>query len=155
VTADADLSALWFAAAGQFRLGADSLHGPRHWKAVERNALLLAESTGADVLVVRLFAVLHDCKRFSEGRDPDHGPRAAEFAATVRGTHFELDDARFALLTEACAWHDRGRVSGDPTIGTCWDADRLDLVRVGVTPVASLMSTEAGKRAVGLGGRQS
>ena len=32
------------------------------------------------VEVVQLFAVLHDSRRLSEATDPDHGPRAAEFA---------------------------------------------------------------------------
>src|SRR5262249_24487970 len=51
----------------------------------------------------------------------------------------------FALLYYACAWHERGRVSDDPTIGACWDADRLDLPRVGTQPMPELMSTEEGK----------
>jgi uncharacterized protein len=35
-------------------------------------------------------------------------------------------------------------LSDDPTIGTCWDADRLDLARegVGIQPRARYMSTE-------------
>ena len=32
--------------------------------------------------------------------------------------------------------------SDDPIIGTCWDADRLDLGRVGVKPNPKLLSTE-------------
>ena len=31
------------------------------------------------------------------------------------------------------------------TIGTCWDADRLDLGRVGIIPSSDFMSTQAGK----------
>jgi uncharacterized protein len=38
-------------------------------------------------------------------------------------------------------------VSEHPTIGTCWDADRLDLGRVGARPDPKYMSTEARKRA--------
>jgi hypothetical protein len=34
-------------------------------------------------------------------------------------------------------------VSADGTIGTCWDADRLDLPRVGIWPSAALLSTDA------------
>jgi hypothetical protein len=37
-----------------------------------------------------------------------------------------------------------GQLSDDPTIGTCWDADRLDLVRVGTQSEPSYMSTEFG-----------
>ena len=32
------------------------------------------------------------------------------------------------------------------TIQTCWDADRLDLGRVGITPDPSWLCTEAAKR---------
>jgi uncharacterized protein len=42
-------------------------------------------------------------------------------------------------------------VSADVLIGMCWDADRLDLTRIGVTPDPALMSTPAGKRAAGAG----
>ena len=34
-----------------------------------------------------------------------------------------------------------GCVHADPTIGTCWDADRLDLWRVGITPHARFLRT--------------
>ena len=37
-------------------------------------------------------------------------------------------------LTEACRYHSMGRLSKDVTIQTCWDADRLDLGRVGERP---------------------
>ncbi|MCA9794566.1 MAG: hypothetical protein KC910_22315, partial [Candidatus Eremiobacteraeota bacterium] len=42
--------------------------------------------------------------------------------------------------------HEKGRVSQDPTIGACWDADRLDLDRVGKAPDPDLMSTPTGKK---------
>jgi uncharacterized protein len=140
-----DWPALWKLAAWQFRLGEMSIHGPRHWRTVEFNAMELAKWSGADILVVRLFAVLHDSQRHNETHDPLHGQRAAEWAATLRGRHFELDDGRFKLLETACVLHDKGRVSEDPTMGTCWDADRLDLIRVGMVPRSELMSTAAGR----------
>ena len=34
-----------------------------------------------------------------------------------------------------------GLVSEDPTVGACWDADRLDLPRVGIQPDPALFST--------------
>jgi uncharacterized protein len=146
VTAESNWAALWKLATDQFRLGEMSLHGPRHWRTVEVNALELAKSTGADVVIVRLFAVLHDSQRHNETHDPFHGQRAADWAATLRGSHFELDNVRFKLLETACVLHDKGKVSDDVTIGTCWDADRLDLIRVGAVPRADL-STAAGKPA--------
>jgi uncharacterized protein len=130
-----------------FILGRHSHHGPSHWRRVEDNGLALAEETpGADVLVVRLFAILHDCRRFEEGYDPEHGSRAAAEAERWRGRLFELDDAGLELLKLACTWHDKGRTSPHPTVGVCWDADRLDLTRVMIRPRAEYMSTAAGKR---------
>jgi uncharacterized protein len=140
-----DYPALWQFISAQFLLGRDSYHGPAHWRRVEELGLKVAEQSGADVTVVRLFAVFHDACRENESHDPQHGPRAAKFAAQLRGTRFELDDARFDLLTLACMQHTFGKLSRDATIGTCWDADRLDLPRVGVIPRPELMSTAAGK----------
>src|SRR5262249_46864982 len=79
-----------------------SVHGPDHWRRVERNACVLAARTGAVVPVVRLFALFHDCRRENEGHDPDHGRRGAEFASKVRGTWFDLPDELFKLLHYAC-----------------------------------------------------
>ena len=96
--------------------------------------------------VVRLFAVLHDSRRVNEATDPDHGPRAAEFALSLRGRLFELPDHEFRLLHRACAGHTHERTHPDVTIQTCWDADRLDLGRVGIMPHPSRLCTEAARR---------
>lgn len=122
-----------------------SVHGPDHWRRVERNGLLLATRTGADVAVVRLFALFHDSRRENDGWDPGHGARGAAFAASLRGGSYELDDERFKLLRDACEWHTDGKFHDDPTIATCWDADRLDLGRVGIVPEPAYMSTEFGR----------
>jgi len=124
----------------------DGDHGVAHWARVLENGLRLAEETGANVEVVRLFALLHDSRRINELADPDHGPRASEFARTLRGGVFELDDDEFALLHRACAGHTYCVTDPDVTVRTCWDADRLDLGRVGVTPHPSLLCTEVARR---------
>jgi uncharacterized protein len=121
-------------------------HGVAHWARVFENGLRLAEETEAVVKVVQLFAVLHDSRRINEHTDPDHGPRAAEFARTLRGRLFDLPDPEFRLLHRACAGHTHERTHPDVTIQTCWDADRLDLGRVGITPHPSRLCTEASKR---------
>lgn len=141
-----DWDDLWKRVLVDFEGDPDSIHGPSHWQRVERFGLGLAAETGADVEVVRLFAILHDSRRVNDGCDEGHGARAAEYAATLRRRFFELSDERFDLLREACRDHASGARSPDPTIGTCWDADRLDLGRVGVAPSASYMSTESGRR---------
>jgi uncharacterized protein len=108
--------------------------------------MLLAAETGADVIVVELFAMFHDSKRTNEYDDPGHGARAAEFARELRGVRFELDDLRFDQLLEACTFHTERRHSSDATIATCWDADRLDLGRVGIIPREDYLNTTSAKR---------
>ncbi|MBA4029535.1 MAG: hypothetical protein C0478_01250 [Planctomyces sp.] len=121
-------------------------HGISHWARVLENGLKLAEETGASRRVVSLFAVLHDSRRVNEYSDPQHGPRAAQFAATLRGRVFELDDLEFDLLQLACAGHTHERTHPDITIQACWDADRLDLGRVGITPNPAYLSTEIARQ---------
>ena len=124
----------------------DGDHGIAHWARVLENGLRLAEETGADIEVVQLFAILHDSQRINEGGDPKHGPRAAAYALELRGVVFDLPDPAFRLLHRACAGHTHERTHPDITIQTCWDADRLDLGRVGITPHPSRLCTGAAKR---------
>ena len=128
-----------------YSLPLDGTHGPPHWGRVLENGLQLAEQTGADVTVVSLFAVLHDCRRVNEGVDPGHGLRAAEFAESIRGAQLDLDHGWFDLLHFACAHHTEGLTNGNITVQTCWDADRLDLGRVGISPHPKYLCTQAAK----------
>ncbi len=122
-------------------------HGPSHWEKVEHNVIALVKKTkGADMLVCRLFAICHDCKRENEYSDPGHGQRAADFAIShLKEWGFDLNPKQTNTLYKAIQLHNDGQVSDNPTIGCCWDADRLDLFRVGIVPNVKLMSTEAGK----------
>lgn len=122
-----------------------SLHGVHHWQRVETVGLAIARQCGADPLVVQLFAWLHDACRLNEHVDNGHGLRGAELAGRLRGKVFNLDDGAFSLLYEACADHTAGRTTTEVTIGTCWDADRLDLSRVGIMPDPYYMSTDMGR----------
>jgi uncharacterized protein len=124
----------------------DGDHGIAHWARVLENGLHLAVETGANIEVVQLFAILHDSQRVNETSDPDHGPRAAAYALELRGLLFDLPDPAFLLLHRACAGHTHERTHPNVTIQTCWDADRLDLGRVGITPHPSLLCTDAAKR---------
>jgi uncharacterized protein len=64
----------------------------------------------------------------------------------LRGLLFDLQDTAFRLLHRACAGHTHEQTHTDITIQTCWDADRLDLGRVGITPDPKYLCTEAAKR---------
>jgi uncharacterized protein len=123
----------------------DGTHGVGHWARVLEDGLRLAEATGAKVEVVQLFAVFHDSRRATDGVDDDHGCRGADLSAELRGKLFNLPDADFGLLYEACARHTDGLTEGDVTIQTCWDADRLDLGRVGIIPAPQKLCTPAAR----------
>jgi uncharacterized protein len=127
-------------------LGQYSVHGPDHWHRVEVVGLELCEETGADETVVRLFATLHDSCRQDDGADLLHGPRAADMLGEIAGELFTLEPNRLELLEYAIRHHTGGQTSDEPTIGTCWDADRLDIGRVGIIPRERYMSTEPGRR---------
>lgn len=122
-------------------------HGEQHWKAVAWAGLELARQLeGCDAELVLLFALLHDTQRHNESRDPEHGLRAALFAQELRAEGvLTLDDERLGILVDACTRHDKGFVSDEPTTGACWDADRLNLWRVGITPEAWGLSTRPAK----------
>jgi len=120
-------------------------HGLAHWARVLENGWRVAAANGADRDVVALFAAFHDSRRVNESRDDGHGLRGAELARSLRGTLVHLDDARFELLFEACRLHTDGFTAGDPTLQACWDADRLDLARVGITPRPELLCTDAAR----------
>jgi uncharacterized protein len=103
--------------------------------------LKIAALNGARTDVVELFAFLHDSQRHHDGADRGHGGRAADSLLGLRGRLFVLDTAGFDMLVQACRHHSEGLVDGDVTVRTCWDADRLDLGRVGVMPLASRLAT--------------
>lgn len=136
---------LWTIVPQGFSLGADSVHGPSHWKRVEAFALEIASLTpGVDTDVIRLFALFHDSRRENEYGDPGHGARGAALAFDLHQREFpELETAALEQLVTACCWHTHRTHIDDPTIGTCFDADRLDLGRVGITPDARFLNTTA------------
>ena len=123
------------------------IHGVTHWARVMENGLKLAETTGAHPAVVTLFALFHDSRRIDDGDDYGHGGRGAELAREYRGVYYDLPDAEFELLYRACERHTGGRTDDSETVLTCWDADRLDLGRVGSMPDPRYLCTEAGRSA--------
>jgi len=129
----------------QFVLDWKGIHGAAHWTRVRENGLRLAESTQARADIVELFAFLHDSMRVNDDFDPYHGTRAAHYAESLRGELFELDDEGLRLLMIACEGHSDGLMDADITVQTCWDADRLDLGRVGIRPKPERLCTEAAK----------
>jgi uncharacterized protein len=130
---------------GGFALSLDGIHGEAHWRRVLGNGQRLASQTGADLEVVEFFAFLHDAKRQNDGWDREHGVRGAAFVEGLPISLLPLVGEKRDLLVYAIAHHSDGLTDGDVTVQTCWDADRLDLGRIGVRPNPKYLCTEAAK----------
>lgn len=125
-------------------------HGVAHWDRVATFGLLIAEDNKTvDLDVIIAFAYLHDAERRDNGYDVEHGLRASKFINTIRTSLLkEMNDEQIAKLKRACELHTTEHRTGDITIDTCFDADRMDLLRVGITPIAERMATKRGAEAV-------
>lgn len=134
----------------QFQINWMGHHGIPHWMRVRANGLMLANQNGANRHVIELFAFFHDAKRVNEHRDDGHGARGAQLAKQLQNRFFEATDEEMDLLILACQGHSDGMLQGELTVQTCWDADRLDLGRVGIEPNPDYLCTEAARQSVNL-----
>jgi uncharacterized protein len=130
----------------QFLIDWSGIHGISHWARVYDIGMKLAVLTGANTRVVQLFSIFHDSGRQTDGSDPKHGLRGARLAERVRETHLRtLSGEDFDLLHTACCLHTSAPSHDNVTIRTCFDADRLDLGRVGTIPDPKYLCTDAAK----------
>jgi uncharacterized protein len=119
-------------------------HGVGHWDRVAKFGHMLYKD-GADMDVIIAFAYLHDSERENNACDDEHGPRASKLIDTIRDTELkELSDEQVAKLKRACELHTIQHKTGDMTIDICFDADRMDLLRVGIMPSPERMATKHG-----------
>lgn len=129
------------------------VHGEHHWLSVALTGLALAaRDSRVDPAFVVAFAILHDAERKSDGVDMTHGQRAARLPDLLADLLPPIDRQ---ALRRAIGWHSDGFTAEHlllkpegrdidrqvlPSIGACWDADRLNLVRVDIQPQADLLS---------------
>lgn len=131
----------------QYQLPWYSTHGLPHWGRVLENGLRIAEHSTetVDEDIITLFAFFHDSCRINESIDPGHGDRGAQLAKKFRNRFFKISDYKFNLLLDACRFHTSLMHPHNPILQTCFDADRLDLSRVAITPDPDLLNTEFAK----------
>ena len=123
-------------------------HGVEHWDRVARFGKMLYQE-GVDMDVVTTFAYLHDSERMNNAEDIDHGLRASKLIDTIRHTRLRyLNYEQIEKLKRACELHTIVHKTGDITIDTCFDADRMDLFRVGIKPSPERMATKRGAELV-------
>ncbi|MFH2056443.1 MAG: hypothetical protein ABIJ61_10825 [bacterium] len=133
------------AIATEYQLDPAGFHGFAHWSRVCEFGRRLADASNVDRRLVELFALVHDCRRLDDGHDVLHGARAADALRGWQGTLIQLDTTDLDRLLYACEHHTAGKLSDDPLIGVCWDADRLDLSRLKYEIDVDLLSTAAAK----------
>ena len=143
-----NLESIWSRVLKDTSIGYYTVHGPNHWARVERNGLYIAEKTGANKTIVQLFAVFHDCMRLNQDIDHGHGQRGAEYALQIKDELINISKSDFDKLYYACEWHTDQQTTDDVTIAACWDADRLDLRRVGCELDSEFMNSKPAQEMV-------
>ena len=131
----------------QYQLNLNSDHGISHWRRVDEIGLYLSRKTKADTTVVSLFAYLHDSKRINEDYDPEHGARAGLFARDLYEEELlDITVSQLNNLITACKFHSKSEIKpANITVATCFDADRLDLWRLGATPDPEYLFSKTAK----------
>lgn len=133
----------------QYSLDVESgVHGYSHWARVAENALMISatenNSKSAEAVCIA-FALFHDICRLNENSDYEHGCRGADLMELYRD-EINLSNEEFHAAYTACKDHTNCVITEDGVlVGACFDADRLDLGRVGITPDAQYMNTDFAK----------
>lgn len=131
---------------------ASNEHGLPHWSRVWANGQEIAKrhhggASSINLDVIAWFAFLHDSCRLNDHGDPGHGPRASQLASRLREQGvIVMAEKEFLHLCLAMEDHSKGIMEGPPVVRICWDADRLDLLRVGVIPDPKRMCTGPGEQ---------
>lgn len=129
----------------QFKLNMDGYHGIRHWERVESVGLELARVNKINPDIITAFAYIHDCCRQNEEHDPEHGLRSAlAWAHYTEYAPIGLSLHQKNLVYQAIRDHNLGLTVAPIEVQTCWDADRLDLPRVGCQVDTNKLCTKAG-----------
>jgi len=122
------------------------LHGVSHLRRVAILSGRFAVAVGEDVESAVVVGFLHDCARKKDGNDLEHAHDSAVLARKLIERFFpHLDVDR---ICDAIEGHAEGEVTTEPLAACLWDADRLELKRIGRTIDIDLLSTEVARRLV-------
>ncbi len=124
--------------------GGLALHGISHLRRVAILSGRLANAVGEVVEAAVVMGFLHDCARKNDGNDLEHAHDSAVLARELTERFYpHLDVDR---ICDAIEGHAGGEVTTDPLSACLWDADRLELKRIGRTIDLDLLSTKVAKR---------
>lgn len=121
------------------------IHGIDHVKRVVENAKIIAKKecpNNYDDIVIG--AYLHDIGRIDDNGGNEHAFRGFEISKQLLAKYWpHLNHKK--ILT-AIKEHADSLITDDPLIGSIWDADRLDLTRLGIKINLELLSTQTAKK---------
>jgi len=122
------------------------IHGISHLRRVAITAGRIAASIGEDVESAVVAGFLHDCARSDDGGGTRHAHDSAVLAKKLLSRFYpHLDTVR---LCDAIARHADGETTEDLLAACVWDADRLDLTRLGIEVDPDLLSTTVARRII-------
>jgi uncharacterized protein len=122
------------------------MNGLNHWSRVLENALLLSEYNNANKNIIIAFSLFHKIKRNNEEHDQNEGIKSAEFLRYYED-QLNLTEEEFDETYLACKNISEYMFHENKNISTCWDAERLDLMRTGLYPKESNMNSDYAKNA--------
>ena len=136
-----------------FKLDLYGDHGIYHWERVYFNTQKLAKYYDIQSEVFELFSILHDSKRENEYKDINHGKRASEFVKElIEQKYIKLNKTDAQRLIYACANHTKSDITNklynDMIVQICFDADRMDIDRVGIIPDEKYFLTKYAKELI-------
>lgn len=120
------------------------IHGINHLRQVAYLAGRFAYSINECEETAIIGGYLHDCARENDGNGNSHAHESALLATKIISKFYP--EINIERVYNAIFFHADGLITDDPFIGCIWDADRLNLVRIGIIPKVELLSTEVAKR---------
>ena len=122
----------------------EGIHGLSHWARVIENGFLLSEYNKANRKVIIAFAFFHNSKRSNEEHDPEEGEKGARMIRYYE-EEINLSPEEIDLACEACMDFQHIMFNENKDISTCWDSERLDLMRNGIYPNKDKLNTDYAK----------
>ena len=133
----------------EIHMKANVIHGINHvLRALIYAKIMASKICPQNMNDILLGVILHDIGRRNDGVDQGHPLRGAILAKRLLKDNWPNADKERILY--AIEHHHKGLVTSDPVVGIIWDADRLDLGRVGLKIDTRRLSTIAATKLVKL-----
>ena len=120
------------------------IHGVGHLRRVAYLAGRFAKVEDVCVKEAVIGGFLHDCARKDDRGGRTHAHESGDLALDIMLEHWP--DVDLDKIYSAIYNHADGLTTDDHLTGCIWDADRIALTRLGITPDPKLLSTNVAKR---------